>query len=160
MPLTGLRDARGLRRMPVRRPLQTGCAAALVAAFAVAVYAQCGVGLADNGDFVRMMTPFCLRPTGFLENNSARDTPEWSDRYFHFYLPLWDSGSSGTRPKSSVQLWWLPGAVPHRLADSRREADRPHLRSSRSAPWPRCSPRVPATMTCRQRVRRRSLSGP
>lgn len=84
---------------------------ALVLLLIVALGAQWDRGLADNGDFSRIMTWFVSKPVGFETNWPPAGTAEWQRRFFAYYLPAWQFDfPPGTRPVySSVLLLWLPG---------------------------------------------------
>jgi hypothetical protein len=85
--------------------------AVLALLFVVAgMYAQMGIGLADNGDFTRGARWFTSGPVGFTENVPAAGTDAYQKRFFRYWLPEWKLEFS-TRfwMRSSAQLLWLPG---------------------------------------------------
>lgn len=73
-------------------------------------YLQHNVGLADNGDFDRIMTWFTSGPVGIEPNWPAPDTQDWHRRFFNYWLPYWKLDFPGRADmKSSALLLWLPG---------------------------------------------------
>lgn len=71
---------------------------------------QLPFGLADNGDFSRIMTWFTSRPAGFEQNWPPSGTEAWDRRFFRYYLPDWQLDFPQTSTvRSSVLLLWWPG---------------------------------------------------
>jgi hypothetical protein len=70
------------------------------------------IGLADNGDFSRVMTVFTSGPVGFTINWPNSDTPDYRRRFFEYFLPEWklDWPSSPMVTSSALLLWW-PGVA-------------------------------------------------
>lgn len=78
----------------------------------VGSFMQYDVGLADNGDFTRLMTWFSSGPVGFAENWPPQVTPEYDQRFFQFNLPYWKLDfPMMSRWVSSILLVWLPGVL-------------------------------------------------
>lgn len=76
----------------------------------IGFYLQHNVGLADNGDFVRIMTWFTSGPVGIEPNWPPPNTQEWQRRFFNYFLPYWKLDFPGQADmKSSALLLWLPG---------------------------------------------------
>jgi hypothetical protein len=76
----------------------------------LAMLLQMPLGLADNGDFSRIMTWFTSGPVGFAKNWPPGGTEEWHRRFFRDYLPDWKLDFPGTsKVRSSVLLLWWPG---------------------------------------------------
>ncbi len=67
-------------------------------------------GLADNGDFSRVVNWFSSKPTGFQENWPLPGTADYELRFFNYWLPYWDFDfpKQGSVISSTIILW-LPG---------------------------------------------------
>jgi hypothetical protein len=78
---------------------------------AFSLVASLRTGLANNGDFERVMTWFTSGPANMPEDWPALNTPEYHDRFFIYFIPDWklDFPLKGTF--SSVELLWLPGVL-------------------------------------------------
>jgi hypothetical protein len=69
-------------------------------------------GPADNGDFARIFTLFCSTPRD-LPYFASPEEPNYSKRFFNFYLRYWGIGSehrAAVQPSSSLALF-LPGLL-------------------------------------------------
>jgi len=68
------------------------------------------IGLADNGDFSRIMSWFTSKPSGFIENWPPSNSPDYNTRFFKYWLPYWelDFPMEGS-VISSVIFLWVPG---------------------------------------------------
>jgi len=75
------------------------------------LYASLHTGLANNGDFERVMTWFTSAPANMPENWPAVDTPEYHDRFFNYFIPDWKLDFPLEGMFSSVELLWLPGVL-------------------------------------------------
>jgi hypothetical protein len=87
------------------RPVQGVMLAWLVLSFVV----QLDIGLADNGDYTRVMGPITSGPIGF-NSRPTPGTPESFQRFFHYWLPYWRLDGPVDWPRTSELLLWLPGA--------------------------------------------------
>lgn len=77
---------------------------------------QLQVGLADNGDFTRLLLYVTSGPVGFEENLPLPGTEAYEERFFNNVLPFWKFDMPWTsRWVSSILLVWLPGAVMNAL---------------------------------------------
>ena len=72
---------------------------------------QNNVGLADNGDYLLTMRLFTSGPVSIEPNWPPAGTAAWNNRFFNYWIPEWKFQWSYSRPISSVELLWLPGAV-------------------------------------------------
>lgn len=73
---------------------------------------QLEVGLADNGDWTRLMTWFTSGPSGFAENWPAEGSRMHELRFFHHVPLYWQLDVPfGSRWVSSILLVWLPGVL-------------------------------------------------
>lgn len=78
----------------------------------IGFYFQHNLGLADNGDFTRIMTWFTSGPIGIEPNWPSPNTQEWQRRFFNYWLPYWKLDFPGkAEMKSSSLLLWLPGVL-------------------------------------------------
>lgn len=69
-------------------------------------------GLADNGDFSRMVNWFSSKPDGFKENWPSPGSAEYELRFFNYWLPYWefDLPRQGSIFSSTIFLW-IPGLL-------------------------------------------------
>ena len=84
---------------------------ALLVFLALSLFASLRTGLADNGDFTRVMTWFTSGPANMAENFPANDTPEYHERFFNYFIPDWKLDFPLQGIFSSVELLWLPGVL-------------------------------------------------
>lgn len=69
-------------------------------------------GMADNGDFSRIMTWFTSGPIDIEPNWPDPDTEAWRDRFINFFIPYWKMDFPfDSSVYSSVVLIWLPGIL-------------------------------------------------
>lgn len=74
--------------------------------------AQLHVGLADNGDYTRLMVWMTSGPSGFTENWPPDGTVENQQRFFHHLPAFWKLDFPLTaRWVGSILLLWLPGVL-------------------------------------------------
>ena len=73
---------------------------------------QIRVGLADNGDWIRLANWVSSGPVGLSEGWVDQENPQYFQRYFTYWLPDWrlDYPMQGS-VISSVFLLWLPGIL-------------------------------------------------
>ncbi len=83
----------------------------LLVFLAFSLFASLQTGLADNGDFTRVMTWFTSRPANMAENFPANDTPEYHQRFFNYFIPDWKLDFPLKGMFSSAELLWLPGVL-------------------------------------------------
>lgn len=78
----------------------------------LAVYVSYGYGLADNGDYGRIMKPFASMPLGFDENWPEAGSAAYKVRFWTFWYPDWKPGAEGGNlvQSSAWALWW-PGVA-------------------------------------------------
>jgi hypothetical protein len=102
----------------IRRVIVVG----LLAWGMVASLAQMDVGLADNGDFWRIMYVLTSGPVHIEPNHpDFRTEPEkWRRRFFKYYIPYWKWDApeplfSRSHYSSSAYLLWFPGALLNRI---------------------------------------------
>lgn len=73
---------------------------------------QLHVGLADNGDYTRLMQWFSTGPSGFAENWPPEGSAAYQDRFYNNVLAFWKLDMPfASRWVSSVLLLWLPGLL-------------------------------------------------
>ena len=85
--------------------------AGLLVYLALSQIASLRIGMADNGDFTRVMTWFTSRPATMKGNWQASGTPEYDQRYFKYYIPDWKLDFPLNGVFSSAVLLWLPGVL-------------------------------------------------
>jgi hypothetical protein len=83
----------------------------LLVFLALSLYASLHTGLADNGDFNRVMTWYTSGPADMAENWPAVNTPEYHQRFFWYFIPEWKLDFPLKGIFSSVELIWLPGVL-------------------------------------------------
>ena len=91
----------------------------LVVWLIAALFAQSHVGLADNGDYTRIMSIVTSGPVGFEHNwpDQATQASEFNRRFFHSWIPYWKldfprgSRSFHSCYYSSATLLWYPGVL-------------------------------------------------
>jgi hypothetical protein len=77
---------------------------------------QNNVGLADNGDWMRVAGWFSSGPVGFETNWPQFGTPEWNLRFYRYWLPYWNLDFPfKTSLFSSALLLWYPGVILNRF---------------------------------------------
>lgn len=102
--------------------------AVLCAALVVGSAVQMRVGLADNGDFSRIMTWISSGPVGFAENWPAEGTPDYDLRFWNHSLAYWSLDVPlRSRWASAVMLLWLPGIAVNVIAHAPGELWLPWL---------------------------------
>lgn len=81
---------------------------------------QLRIGLADNGDWIRLGGWISSGPIGFKEGWINWGDPEYFNRYFTYWLPVWrlDYPNLGSIFSSSLLLW-TPGLILNNLLASR-----------------------------------------
>jgi hypothetical protein len=84
---------------------------ALMIYLALSQVASLRIGMADSGDFTRVMTWFTSGPANMNGNWQASGTPEYDQRFFKYYIPDWKLDFPLYGIFSSVELLWLPGVV-------------------------------------------------
>lgn len=84
---------------------------ALLVFLGLSEIASLGIGMADSGDFTRVMTWFTSGPANLKGNWQASGTPEYDLRYFKYYIPDWKLDFPLKGIFSSVELLWLPGVL-------------------------------------------------
>ncbi|MBN1447436.1 MAG: hypothetical protein JXA28_05855 [Bacteroidetes bacterium] len=73
---------------------------------------QLHVGLADNGDYTRLLLWVTSGPSGFEENLPLPGTEAYELRFFNYVLPFWNFDMPWTsRWVSSILLVWTPGVA-------------------------------------------------
>ncbi|MDT8322497.1 MAG: hypothetical protein RRA94_00185 [Bacteroidota bacterium] len=73
---------------------------------------QLHVGLADNGDYTRLMQWFSSGPSGFAENWPPEGSAAYDDRFYNNVPAFWKLDFPfASRWVSSVLLLWLPGLL-------------------------------------------------
>ncbi|MCB2204456.1 hypothetical protein KQI65_06875 [bacterium] len=73
---------------------------------------QLHVGLADNGDYTRLMQWFSTGPSGFAENWPPADTQEYNDRFYNNVPAFWKLDFPfASRWVSSILPLWLAGIL-------------------------------------------------
>jgi hypothetical protein len=75
------------------------------------LFASLRTGLANNGDFERVMSWFTSGPANMPKDWPAVDTPEYHDRFFTYFIPDWKLDFPLKGAFSSVELLWLPGVL-------------------------------------------------
>ncbi|NOY05968.1 MAG: hypothetical protein GXO82_04965, partial [Chlorobi bacterium] len=84
----------------------------LVLLLIVGSFSQIENGLADNGDYSRVMTWVSSGPLGFSQNWPSAGTPDYQDRFFNYWLPYWNLDFPlRSRWVTSVLLLWIPGVL-------------------------------------------------
>ena len=84
--------------------------------FVVLQLLHLNIGLADNGDFDRIMDWYTSKPYGFTTDNPPSGSDEWSRRFFNYYLPVWDLDFPFTSDVySSALVLWFPGVIANYL---------------------------------------------
>jgi hypothetical protein len=81
--------------------------AGLVLWLLVAMAFQFSLGLADNGDYLRSMSPFSRGP--WLEASSQEAAAGQASPYNVYWIPYWELEWRLVVPRSSAALVWLPG---------------------------------------------------
>lgn len=98
------------------RTIENCLRALLLIWLVVSLLLQVNNGLADNGDFSRIMTHFTSAPLGF-ESNWPETGELWNRRFFYYWLPYWKLDFPlGLRFwqnnfNSSVIWLWTPGVL-------------------------------------------------
>jgi hypothetical protein len=91
---------------------RTGLKILLITLLLVGSVMQLQVGLADSGDYTRMMLWLSSGPSGFEENWPAEGTIEHEWRFFNYVLPFWELDVPlQSRWVHSILLVWLPGVL-------------------------------------------------
>ena len=86
--------------------------ALLLTAALIGTVLQLHVGLADNGDYTRLMQWFSTGPSGFAANWPPEGSAAHEDRFFNDVLAFWKLDFPfASRWISSVLLVWLPGLL-------------------------------------------------
>jgi hypothetical protein len=86
--------------------------ALLLSAALIGTALQLHVGLADNGDYTRLMQWFSTGPSGFAANWPPEDSAAYQDRFYNNVLAFWKLDFPfASRWVSSVLLLWLPGLL-------------------------------------------------
>ncbi len=85
--------------------------AVLLVYLALSQIASLRIGMADSGDFTRVMTWFTSGPANMQGNWPALGTPEYDQRFFKYYIPDWKLDFPLNGIFSSVELLWLPGVL-------------------------------------------------
>ncbi len=102
--------------------------AVLCAALVVGSVLQMRMGLADNGDFSRIMTWISSGPVGFAENWPAEGTPDYDLRFWNHSLAYWSLDMPlRSRWVSAVMLLWIPGIAVNMIAHAPDELWLPWL---------------------------------
>ncbi|MGE0449888.1 MAG: hypothetical protein AB7Q29_09940 [Vicinamibacterales bacterium] len=101
-----LRHGRSATRRAALRVVQ----AAVMAWLAFSFVAQRNIGLADNGDYTRVMGTITSGPIGITANWPEPGTADWSRRFFSHWLPYWRLDWPLESPRTSAVLLWIPGA--------------------------------------------------
>ena len=84
----------------------------LVVALSVGSFSQLENGLADNGDYTRVMTWISSGPVGFSKNWPPSGTTDYQERFFNYWLPYWTLDFPlASRWVTSVLLLWIPGVL-------------------------------------------------
>ena len=98
---------------PSRRPFIARYAA--VAIFTLGVIAafvqSAHLGLADNGDFTRLMQCIVSRPEAYALNAPAPQTPAYDVRFYNYWIPDWHIDPNLKTFASSSALLWLPAVA-------------------------------------------------
>lgn len=97
-----------------------------------ALFAQSHVGLADNGDYTRIMSIVTSGPVGFEHNwpDNVTQASEYDRRFFQSWVPYWkldfprESQPFNSSYNTSATLLWYPGVLMNYLFYS---ADTLHL---------------------------------
>jgi len=79
-------------------------------------------GLADNGDFSRIVNWFSSKPDGFQENWPLPGSADYELRFFNYWLPYWefDVPRQGLIFSSTIFLW-IPGLLINNLLFSNQQ---------------------------------------
>ena len=84
----------------------------ILVTFLALSYLQLDTGLADNGDFTRVINLFSPGPEGFFTNWPDPASEEWQYRFTNYWIPFW---KLSFLPRynwfSSVLLIWIPGII-------------------------------------------------
>jgi hypothetical protein len=98
--------------MEKTRNLRWLLTALLLGAALVGTVLQLDVGLADNGDYTRLMQWFSTGPSGFDENWPAEGSAEYAERFYNDVPAFWKLDFPfASRWVSSILLVWLPGLL-------------------------------------------------
>ncbi len=86
--------------------------ALLLAALLIGSAVQLHVGLADNGDFSRLIPWVTSGPEGFAQNWPPDGSPEYKDRFYNNVLAFWKLDFPlKSRWLSSILVLWAPGVL-------------------------------------------------
>jgi len=81
----------------------------IIIVFAIFVFCNLNIGLADNSDFARETRLYTTKPVGFSENSPSDETLR-KLRFNTYYIPDWEFVPSVARPHTSTHFLWMPGA--------------------------------------------------
>lgn len=101
-----------MKLVPTASPARTVLRMLLIGLALAGSVAQLHVGLADNGDYTRLMVWMTSGPSGFNQNWPADGTPENLERFFQHLPAFWKLDFPLTaRWLGSILLLWLPGVL-------------------------------------------------
>ena len=98
-----------MKRRAARSPLRLAIVAAASIALALVFAQSQSMGLADNGDFTRLMQSVVSRPEAQTINSPPFGTPGYDVRFYKFWIPLWREAWMPRLFSSTSTLLWLPG---------------------------------------------------
>ena len=91
--------------------LRLAVALALTLALGASFLQNFHTGLADNGDFTRLMQWIVSRPANVLVNWPKGGTSDYDLRFYQSWIPLWHVDFHPENLSSTAAILWLPGVL-------------------------------------------------